>query len=174
MTASCFVWPQKCFRFEESRFLATYSLLCHKVFWLTEEWASVAALRFSTFLYNWTKNQRTRNFVLFLANFGCSVTNLLTFCCSCTKLKLICALRPFLGEVIGAMALIPKLKPFYPISQKLWEPWSWSQNWNLFIQLVKKLWEPWSWFQNWNLFIQLVTKLWEPWSWSKMEIFLSN
>ena len=117
MTASCFVWPQKCFRFEESRFLATYSLLCHKVFWLTEEWASVAALRFSTFLYNWTKNQR--NFVLFLANFGCSVTNLLTFCCSCTKLKLICALRPFLGEVIGAMALIPKLKPFYPISHKI-------------------------------------------------------
>ena len=54
-----------------------------------------------------------------MANFGYSVTNLLTFCCSCTKLKLICALRPFLGEVIGAMALIPKLKPFYPISHKI-------------------------------------------------------
>ena len=93
-------------------------LLCRKVFWLTEEWASVAALRFSTFLYNWTKNQRTRNFALFLANFGYSVTNLLTFCCSWTKLKLICALRPFLGKVIGAMALIPKFNPCYPISHK--------------------------------------------------------
>ena len=90
------------------------------MFWLTEEWASVAALRFSPF-YTIEQKIKEPEISPYFWPILAILLQIYTFCCSCTKLKLICALRPFLGKVIGAMALIPKFKK---IVTKIWEPWS--------------------------------------------------